>query len=299
MERLDFTEGSKYNPVEASIHLNRYLTTKQYVRGKRVLDIACGEGYGSKLMKNWGAASVVGVDTSEEALTVANNYFSGEGISFLNHTAEELPFENDSFDVVVSFETVEHLDHPENFLREVARVVKFDGVVLISCPNDPYIDIREGENLSSDPAYYYVENSISKFATALYDYSAQNEVIDLFVWRSGIWIIGLMIFCIVLLVNNMGRMICAILPSIMILCTLFLAVGWQIFAYQYFFPIAVRWFIICMLFLLPARTQPLPETNGSVSKKEEPKCNICLLRHTCASRQVDWCCSSLALTHQG
>lgn len=177
MERLDFTEGSKYNPVEASIHLNRYLTTKQYVRGKRVLDIACGEGYGSKLMKNWGAASVVGVDTSEEALTVANNYFSGEGISFLNHTAEELPFENDSFDVVVSFETVEHLDHPENFLREVARVVKFDGVVLISCPNDPYYS-------KNDPAF---SNPFHKHAFNFFEF---KELTEHYLGRDASWYFG-------------------------------------------------------------------------------------------------------------
>lgn len=138
MERLDFTEASGYNATECAIHLNRYLTARQYVAGKRVLDIACGEGYGSKLLKDWGAASVVGVDVSPEALRVANALFSEDGVTFLNHTAEELPFDANSFDVVVSFETIEHLDHPEKFLAEISRVVKFNGTVLISCPNDNY-----------------------------------------------------------------------------------------------------------------------------------------------------------------
>lgn len=138
MERLDFTNESSYNATECAIHLNRYLAAKPYVAGKRVLDIACGEGYGSKLLKDWGASSVVGVDISEEALKVANKLFTEDGITFLNHTAEELPFEPDSFDVVVSFETVEHLDHPDRFLMEISRVVKFNGTVLISCPNDNY-----------------------------------------------------------------------------------------------------------------------------------------------------------------
>lgn len=138
MERLDFTELSGYNATECAIHLNRYLTAKPYVAGKRVLDVACGEGYGSKLLKDWGATSVVGVDISAEALQIANSSFSEDGITFLNHSAEQLPFESDSFDVVVSFETIEHLEHPEVFLSEIARVVKFNGTVILSCPNDNY-----------------------------------------------------------------------------------------------------------------------------------------------------------------
>lgn len=177
MERLDFTEASKYNPIEASIHLNRYLTAKQYVAGKRVLDIACGEGYGSKLMKDWGAASVVGVDVSDEALAVANRYFSGDGITFLNHTAEELPFDSDSFDVVVSFETIEHLDHPEKFLQEIARVVKFDGVVLVSCPNDPYYS-------KNDPAF---SNPFHKHAFNFFDF---KEMSERYLGRDASWYFG-------------------------------------------------------------------------------------------------------------
>ena len=73
---------TKYNTAEAAIHLDRYLTAKQFVTGKHVLDIACGEGYGSKLMKDWGAASVVGVDISSEALQIANQMFAEEGITF-------------------------------------------------------------------------------------------------------------------------------------------------------------------------------------------------------------------------
>ena len=138
MERLDFSDDSKYNAIEASIHLNRYLSAKKFVNGKKVLDAACGEGYGSFLMKRWGASEVIGVDISEDALNVAQKKFAGEGISFINHTVEVLPFEDDSFDVVVSYETVEHLDYPEKFLAELKRVVKNDGMVLVSCPNDPY-----------------------------------------------------------------------------------------------------------------------------------------------------------------
>lgn len=137
MERLDF-QVDAYNPVEATIHLTRYLNAQPYVTGKRVLDAACGEGYGSALMKQWGAKSVVGVDISEEAVETAKTLFSKKGIEYLQHNVEELPFSDASFDMVVSLETIEHLDHPDIFLHELRRVVKEGGTIIISCPNDQY-----------------------------------------------------------------------------------------------------------------------------------------------------------------
>ena len=65
IERLDISEKNKYSATEASIHLTRYLTAKKFIQGKTVLDIACGEGYGSYLMKKWGAKTVQGVDIDQ------------------------------------------------------------------------------------------------------------------------------------------------------------------------------------------------------------------------------------------
>lgn len=138
MERLDFSDESGYNAIEASIHLNRYLTAKKFVEGKKVLDVACGQGYGSALLKRWGANQVIGVDVSEEALLIANQKFATNGVSFINHAAEKLPFEDEEFDVVVSYETIEHVDYPEKFLQEIKRVSKKNATIIVSCPNDPY-----------------------------------------------------------------------------------------------------------------------------------------------------------------
>ena len=80
MERLDFSDESKYSAIEASIHLNRYLSAKKFIKGKKVLDVACGEGYGTYLLKKWGAAKVTGVDISKEALFVARDKFVDKGI---------------------------------------------------------------------------------------------------------------------------------------------------------------------------------------------------------------------------
>lgn len=138
IERLDISEKNKYNAREASIHLTRYLTAKKYISDKIVLDIACGEGYGSYLLRKWGAKTVYGVDIDQPSVVKASSMFKMTGLSYLCHSAEQLPFDDYSFDVIVSYETIEHLDAPDKFLSELKRVLKPGGTILISCPNDYY-----------------------------------------------------------------------------------------------------------------------------------------------------------------
>ena len=103
-----------------------------------MLDVASGEGYGSFLLRRWGAESVEGIDVDEQTVETATRLFGGDGVHYQCHTAEQLPFEDHTFDVVCSFETIEHLDHPELFLQEIRRVLKPGGNIILSCPNDPY-----------------------------------------------------------------------------------------------------------------------------------------------------------------
>ena len=135
---MEFT-GERYLPnVDGQIkyeHLHRYALCLEFVEGKRVLDIASGEGYGSALLAKI-AQSVVGVDISQEAVDYAEKeYSSYQNLKFLIGSCDSVPLEDCSIDVVTSFETIEHHDKHKEMMQEIKRVLKPDGVLIISSPN--------------------------------------------------------------------------------------------------------------------------------------------------------------------
>lgn len=134
---LPFT-GERYVPEQTGDieleHAHRYAVAKQLARGKRILDLACGEGYGSWQLSET-AASVVGIDVSEQAVTHAKARYSRPNLLFLSASAAILPLADQSFDLVVSFETIEHLHQQEEMLSEIRRVMTADGILFISSPN--------------------------------------------------------------------------------------------------------------------------------------------------------------------
>jgi GT2 family glycosyltransferase/ADP-heptose:LPS heptosyltransferase/2-polyprenyl-3-methyl-5-hydroxy-6-metoxy-1,4-benzoquinol methylase len=118
-------------------HMTRYIFSKQFCQGKVVLDIACGSGYGSKAILDSGAKNVIGVDISKETILYCKEKFTDNNIEFLQGSVEKIPLSNDSVDIVVSFETIEHVDAETQvkFLEEVKRVMKSDGILIVSTPN--------------------------------------------------------------------------------------------------------------------------------------------------------------------
>lgn len=113
-------------------HLARYRLAAAVAPGRRVLDVACGEGYGSALMAVAGAESVTGVDVDQATV---DHVRERHGVDARAADIRSLPFEDGAFDLVVSFETIEHVQEPERALDELARVRAPDGHVLISTPN--------------------------------------------------------------------------------------------------------------------------------------------------------------------
>ena len=150
--QLDFT-GERFVPgIPGEIaheHWHRYAFARRFAAGRRVLDVACGEGYGSALLAAV-AGEVTGVDIAQEAVAHATEAYRSVGhLRFVQGSAAALPLPDASVDMVVSFETIEHLpraDQPR-MIAEIARVLAPDGVVVLSAPNPvEYSDARNYRN---------------------------------------------------------------------------------------------------------------------------------------------------------
>lgn len=138
-------------------HLHRYILACEFVKDKVVLDIACGEGYGSAMLLSL-AKQVVGVDISEETINHARNKYQKNNIKFKVGSCAEIPLKDSSVDMVVSFETIEHHSQHEAMMSEVKRVLKPSGAIIISSPDKhTYSDLRSYDNQYHVKELYYDE----------------------------------------------------------------------------------------------------------------------------------------------
>lgn len=156
--------GERFLPDESTgeiavEHYQRYQLAKKFIAGKKVLDAACGEGYGSNLLAET-ACQVTGLDIDIETVKRANEKYGNSKLSYVHGSIEKLPFDDGTFDVVISYETIEHVNVTiqNNFLNEIRRVLKLDGILIMSTPNKAvYTDLVEGKNKFHVKEFYVDE----------------------------------------------------------------------------------------------------------------------------------------------
>ena len=143
-----------------AIHLKRYDFARAVCSGRDVLDAACGTGYGSSYLADV-AARVLGVDVSQDAIAYARGRYRGPRTSFEVMDVTALDLAADTFDVVCSFETIEHVRDPRAAVKEAARVLRSDGVYVVSTPRV--------ERTCTSPAnpFHEVEYAPADFAALL------------------------------------------------------------------------------------------------------------------------------------
>ncbi|MES1225296.1 MAG: methyltransferase domain-containing protein, partial [Bacteroidota bacterium] len=185
---MEFT-GERFVPIKelmndeiAFEHLHRYYNALKLVKGKIVLDIACGEGYGTKILSK-NANKVFGVDIDSASIDHAKKTYRENNIEFICGSVKNIPLADNSVDVVVSFETIEHIDEEtqNNFLAEIKRVLKKGGALIISTPDKAnYTDRYSHKNefhikeFGKDEFISFLKNRFKQVSAFLQGY----EIVD-------------------------------------------------------------------------------------------------------------------------
>ena len=134
VERVDVEEsGSPWHEE----HLSRYVYATDFFKNNRVLDIACGTVFGSLYISKQNPAFLYCADVSEDAITATKLKLSAASINvevgFQDGT--KTSFEDNSFDTIISIETIEHIDKDLDFLKEMNRILAPGGTLILSTPN--------------------------------------------------------------------------------------------------------------------------------------------------------------------
>ncbi len=154
-------------------HYHRYLLARSRVAGLDVLDVASGEGYGSALLAQV-ARFVVGIEYSGPTARAAATNFPRSNLCFVQGDARRLPLADRSIDTVVSFETIEHFDRQADFLREIQRVLRPEGSLIVSTPD------RDTYSPAGSPAnpFHVQELSRQEFVALLRDHFRYVQVVQ-------------------------------------------------------------------------------------------------------------------------
>lgn len=132
--------------ITAYEHVHRYLLACQYAKKKRVLDVSCGEGYGTAMLAQR-ARSVVGIDVDLPTIEHAQRYHARPNIAYQHGDAQHLDLPAHSVDLVVSYETIEHFAGHDSFLEGIKHALTGDGLLIISTPSrEAYSDDADQQN---------------------------------------------------------------------------------------------------------------------------------------------------------
>ena len=147
---LEFT-GERFTPECVREiwyeHWHRYAFARSFATNKRVLDAACGEGYGSAMLAGV-ATSVLGVDISEDAIEHAQKrYAAQKNLTFTRDDCTALDMQPGQFDLIVSFETLEHVAAQEALIAGFACALADGGILMVSSPDKrTYSDVNGFRN---------------------------------------------------------------------------------------------------------------------------------------------------------
>jgi len=132
--------GTKVSRHQVQLAVNRYSFAAEFCRNKDVLELACGAGIGLGILKRNSRGLVAG-DIDQGILEFARRTH-GDSMDLRSLDAQSLPFDDNSFDVVILFEAIYYLTQPERFVREARRVLRDNGTIIVCNPNKDLPDFN-------------------------------------------------------------------------------------------------------------------------------------------------------------
>ena len=141
IKRFRVSEKKKWNTIKDYLHFLRhkkaYIYAGEFCKDKNILDYGCGNGYGTFYLSNQ-AKKIIGIDIDKNIINYCKKNYSQKNLSFQEINSFPLPFNDKHFDVIVSFQVIEHIKIVSKYLYEIKRILKEDGVVLITTVNRKY-----------------------------------------------------------------------------------------------------------------------------------------------------------------
>lgn len=134
-EKIERVDPEVSPPELVSEHVARYRFVGPLMAERRVLDLGCGAGYGSEILRQAGASGVIGLDIAAQAVAHAQVSYSAPGTRFVVGDGQRLPLPDGCVDRVVAFEVLEHVEDREALVQEVHRVLRGKGIFILSTPN--------------------------------------------------------------------------------------------------------------------------------------------------------------------
>lgn len=167
---------SKEEYVLHLIHTFAYVQASNLMEGKTVLDLGCNTGYGCEILSN-SAKKVAGADVSENAIAIAKEKYGDLGIDFQVIDGKKLPYESNEFDIIVSFQVIEHIVDYNTYINELKRVLKPGGQVIFTTPNSA---LRLDPGMKPWYKFHVREFNADELETLLKTYFSAVKVLGLF-----------------------------------------------------------------------------------------------------------------------
>ncbi len=157
-------------------HQSRFNFASRFVSGKNIIDCACGSGVGTNVFSKSGANWISAFDISEKAIQEATEKYKNQNMTFQLSSALNLPIQDETTDLYISLETIEHLKEDDIFLREAKRVLKINGIFICSTPNRRVTN--PGKKIGDKPCnkFHIREYAIEEFEFLLKKYFSKVEI---------------------------------------------------------------------------------------------------------------------------